>query len=152
MRRAVPGPAAAALAAALACAQGKPAVPAPTARVTIATASGAQPVRVEVQRTPAEWQRGLMFRKELAPDAGMLFVFPESDDHSFWMRNTLIPLDMIFIGDDGRVVGIVANAQPLTETSRTVGKPSRYVLEVNGGWAAAHGVRPGDAVSFEGVF
>ncbi len=138
---------------ALGCARGKPAAPRPSARVLVETAAGPRhPVDVEVARTPAELQRGLMFRRELAAGAGMLFVFPESDDHSFWMKNTLIPLDMIFISEDGRIAGIVERAEPLTETPRTVGRPSRYVLEVNGGWAAANGVKPGDGVRFEGVF
>ena len=149
--------AAVALAAALAaCAQPAKSAPAPampTARVTVETAAGGRAaVRVEVARTPAELARGLMWRRELAADAGMLFVFPESDDHAFWMKNTLVPLDMIFIAEDGRIAGIVERAEPLSVTNRSVGRPSRYVLEVNGGWAAAHGVRPGDAVRFEGVW
>ncbi len=105
---------------------------------------------VEVVRTPAEVERGLMFRERLAPDAGMLFVFPETSVHTFWMKNTLIPLDMIFADADGVVVGIVEDAEPLTTTPRQVGAPSRYVLEVNGGWSAAHGVARGDRMRFEG--
>jgi uncharacterized membrane protein (UPF0127 family) len=120
-------------------------------RVIVETASGAHAVNVELARSDAERAMGLMHRRELADDAGMLFLFPESDDHSFWMRNTLIPLDMIFIGEDGRVVGIVERAEPLTLTQRSIGKPSRYVLEVNGGWCAKRGVRDGDRVRFEGV-
>ncbi len=138
---------------AIACANAKgPDAPAAAPRVVIETAKGARPsVTVELARTDAERARGLMFRKSLAPDAGMLFLFDESQEHSFWMQNTLIPLDMIFIADDGRIVGIVERAEPLTTTPRTVGAPSRYVLEVNGGWAAAHGVARGDRVRFEGV-
>jgi uncharacterized membrane protein (UPF0127 family) len=67
------------------------------------------------------------------------------------MKNTLIPLDMIFIAEDGRIAGIVARAIPGDLTPRSAGGPSRYVLEVNGGWAEAHGVTPGDRVRFEGV-
>ena len=74
----------------------------------------------------------------------MLFLFEESAPHGFWMKNTLIPLDMIFIGEDGRIVGIVESATPGSTALRDVGAPSRYVLEVNGGWSAARGVRPGD--------
>ncbi len=122
------------------------------ARVVIETAAGARrSVNVEVARTDAERARGLMFRRSLASDAGMLFLFDESAEHGFWMQNTLIPLDMIFIDDDGRVVGIVERAEPLTTTPRTVGAPSRYVLEVNGGWSATHGVARGDRVRFENV-
>jgi hypothetical protein len=108
-------------------------------------------VVVEVARTDADRERGLMFRQKLGADEGMLFVFPESRDHSFWMKNTLIPLDMIFIAESGTVVGVVQDAEPMTTTPRGVGAPSRYVLEVNGGWSAAHGVARGDRARFEGV-
>ncbi len=108
-------------------------------------------VSVEVVRTPRKIQLGLMYRNHMPPDHGMLFLMGEERVHSFWMRNTLIPLDMIFIGRDMRVVGVVANAEPLTDTSRSVGKPSYYVLEVNGGWAEAHGVGPGTAVQFHSI-
>ncbi len=122
------------------------------ARVAVEASSGARPaVNVEVARTEPERRKGLMDREKLAPDAGMLFVFDETSDHGFWMLNTLIPLDMIFVGEDGRVVGIVERAEPRSTEMRSVGAPSRYVLEVNGGWAAAHGVRTGDLVRFENV-
>lgn len=106
-------------------------------------------VRVELAQTDAERVRGLMYRTELAADAGMLFVFPFDAEHSFWMKNTYIPLDMIFIGSDLRVVGVVADAEPLTTTSRTCGLPSRYVLEINAGLAARHGITPGTAVRWQ---
>jgi uncharacterized protein len=126
---------------------------APTApRVVVESPTGrASTVEVEVARTPADVERGLMFRKALGPDAGMLFVFPNEEEHVFWMKNTLIPLDMIFIADGGLVVGIVESAEPLTTTPRSVGARSRYVLEVNGGWSAAHGVKRGDLARIEGV-
>jgi uncharacterized protein len=108
-------------------------------------------VRVEVARTPAELERGLMFRRALGPDQGMLFVFSDTADHAFWMKNTPLSLDMIFIDADGTVVGIVERADPMTTAPRRVEAPSRYVLEVNGGWSAAHGVAPGDRVRFEGI-
>lgn len=143
----------AALAASAACASSKaPEAGRPPARVVIETAAGQRhAVAVEVARTDAERMRGLMNRAELAPDAGMLFLFEASEDHAFWMKDTLIPLDMIFIDEGGRIVGIVERAQPLTLSPREVGAPSRYVLEVNGGWASAHGVRAGDRVHFENV-
>jgi uncharacterized membrane protein (UPF0127 family) len=78
----------------------------------------------------------------------MLFVFDETENHTFWMRNTLIPLDMIFLGDDRAVVGVIANATPRTDTARTVKKPSRYVVEVGGGEAAAHGIAAGTRTTF----
>ncbi len=136
----------------MACASKKAESRAPAARVAVETAAGARlSVRVELARTEEEQSRGLMFRTSLDADAGMLFLFDDSEQRTFWMENTLIPLDMIFIGDDGRIVGIVERAEPRTRTARTVGAPSRYVLEVNGGWCAAHGVRPGDQVRFEDV-
>jgi uncharacterized membrane protein (UPF0127 family) len=121
-------------------------------RVSIDAPSGRHStVMVEVVRTPAEVERGLMFRERLAPDAGMLFVLPDTAVHTFWMKNTLIPLDMIFADEQGVVVGVVENAEPLTTAPRTVGEPSRYVLEVNSGWSAAHGVTRGDRLRFEGL-
>jgi len=108
-------------------------------------------VAVEVMRTEAERERGLMFRQKLGADEGMLFVFPESGDHAFWMKNTLIPLDMIFIAESGTVVGVVADAEPMSTTPRSVGAPNRYVLEVNGGWSAGHGVARGERVRFESI-
>lgn len=106
---------------------------------------------VEIARTDAERERGLMFRQKMGADEGMLFLFPDDADHSFWMKNTFIPLDMIFIAEGGTVVGVVADAEPFSTTPRSVGARSRYVLEVNGGWSAAHGVAKGDRVRFEGV-
>jgi hypothetical protein len=135
----------------LCCVNAKgPDAPAPTARVVVETSGGDRHVvRVELARTDAERARGLMWRERLEPDAGMLFLFEETAPHGFWMKDTLIPLDMIFIGEDGRIVGIVESAAPQTTTLRDVGAPSRYVLEVNGGWCAARGVRAGDRVHLE---
>jgi len=121
-------------------------------RVTIDSPSGRSTVvEVELARTPEELERGLMFRERLGPGAGMLFVFRESSDHAFWMKNTLIPLDMVFIDEAGAVVGVVERAEPLSLVPRAVGRPSRYVLEVAGGFAAAHAIRAGDQVRFEGL-
>jgi uncharacterized membrane protein (UPF0127 family) len=119
---------------------------------TVHTSDGATVrVTLEVMDTPATRERGMMYRTSLAEDHGMLFVFPDEVEHAFWMKNTLIPLDMVFIAGDGRIVGIHPDAAPLTTASRSVGTPSRYVLEVNGGWAARHGVRAGDRIEFHGV-
>ncbi len=138
--------AAALLAAACASRSASPSGP----RVVLRSAGREHVVRVELARTDAERERGLMFRERLEPDHGMLFLFDSDDEHVFWMKNTLVPLDLIFIDSAGRVVGVVANADPLSLAPRTVGAPSRSVLEVPGGWAAAHGVRPGDEVRGEG--
>lgn len=111
---------------------------------------GADPVRVrvEVVQTPQERQRGLMFRKQLDADAGMLFVFERPQHNVFWMRNTLLPLDMIFITRDMRVLGVVENATPQTESPREVPGESQYVLEVNAGFSRQHGITQGTKVQW----
>ena len=108
-------------------------------------------VSAEVVASPATIERGLMYRTHLPPDDGMLFLMGYEGDHVFWMHNTMIPLDMIYIAKDMTVAGVVANAEPRTDTRRSVGKQSLYVLEVNGGWAAAHNVAAGTKVTFDGV-
>ncbi|GAC1604178.1 MAG: hypothetical protein NVS4B10_17110 [Myxococcales bacterium] len=121
------------------------------ATVRFDTARGPWLVEVEVAGTPEQRARGLMFRTGLAPDHGMLFVFGETEEHGFWMHNTLLSLDMIFLAEDRTVEGVVANAVPRTDVTRTIGKPSRYVVEVSGGEAAAHAIAPGTRVAFVGV-
>jgi uncharacterized protein len=121
--------------------------PLPRGHVLLDSAFGGKAaVEVEIANTPETTQRGLMWRRELAAGQGMLFIFEEEEDHSFWMKNTLIPLDLLYIGADLKVAGIVENAQPRTLTGRSVGRLSKYVLEVPGGWAAKAGVRPGGKV------
>lgn len=124
---------------------------APQPRVHLATAAGEVGVDVEVVATPPKIQRGLMYREHLPPDAGMLFIMGTDDEHEFWMRNTLISLDMIFIARDLTIAGIVERAEPRSDQRRRVGAPSSYVLEVNGGYCAAHGVKAGAKVRFEHV-
>jgi uncharacterized membrane protein (UPF0127 family) len=109
------------------------------------------PVRVELARTEPERERGLMFRNQMDVDAGMLFLFPRPSPLSFWMKNTLIPLDMIFIDHDRRIVGIVENAAPETETARRVDGDSQYVLEIGGGLSRTWGLRAGSTVEFAGL-
>jgi uncharacterized protein len=109
-------------------------------------------VDVEVARTDPERARGLMFRQSLASGKGMLFLFPHSERLKFWMKNTYIPLDMIFIDEAKRVVYVEENAEPLTLQGRgPADVDSRYVLEVPGGWARTHGVEPGVTVRFVNV-
>jgi len=109
-------------------------------------------VKVELARTDAETQRGLMYRERLAPDSGMLFLFPVEKHQGFWMKNTFIPLDIIFITHDKKVLGVAENCEPLTERPlREVPGNSQYVLEVAGGWTHAHGVGPGTQVEFVNV-
>ena len=119
--------------------------------VVLTTEAGEHRVNVEIARTNSERSRGLMFRKELRSGDGMLFIFDQEANQTFWMKNTLIPLDMIFIRRDKTIAGIVHEATPLTLTQRSVGKPSLYVLEVPGGWAKANGVESGQSVRFQGV-
>lgn len=119
--------------------------------VVIETPTGAQRYTVELAIKPLERNKGLMFREQLDDDAGMLFVFEDMRIQSFWMKNTRIPLDMIFIDDDFVIAGIVESAEPLTLTSRKIDKQSRYVLELAGGVSRKRGVAPGQKVAFEGV-
>jgi len=130
---------------------GVPALPAGV--VVLHAVDGAElRVRVEFALTDETRQRGLMYRNRLDPDAGMLFVFSPPPRHQvFWMRNTLIPLDMIFIDGGLRVVGVAERAEPLTETPRQVAGESQYVLEVNGGFARQHGIGPGARIEILGL-
>ena len=121
----------------------------PTARIQ--TRAGRVDVALEIASTPEARSRGLMYRQELADGHGMLFVFDEDANHEFWMKNTVIPLDMIFITVDGQVAGVHKNATPMSTAGISVGTPSRYVLEVPGGWAERRGVAVGDRVEFIGV-
>jgi uncharacterized membrane protein (UPF0127 family) len=108
-------------------------------------------ITVEVVDTPESRAVGLMNRNQLAEDAGMLFLFPRESVQTFWMKNTLIPLDMVFIRADMSVAGVVENAVPMTETPRSVNEPSQFVLEVVGGYCQKHGIAAGSRVRFEGV-
>ena len=107
--------------------------------------------RVEVADTAEKRRWGLMYRTGLGADQGMLFVFPEERNQSFWMKNTPLSLDLIFMDRRRRVVGIVHDAVPFSTRSVSVGVPSRYVLEVRAGLARRHGIVTGDAARFEGV-
>jgi uncharacterized membrane protein (UPF0127 family) len=106
-------------------------------------------VRVEIAETAEQRQQGLMYRRQLDPDAGMLFLFEQSQHNTFWMRNTYLPLDMIFITPDWKILGIVENATPQTDDPRSVPGDSQYVLEVNAGFSRSHQLAPGTAVRFQ---
>jgi len=127
----------------------KPAAAGP--KVVITTPAGEVTVDVEVVATDATIMRGLMYRDYLPPDHGMLFLMGKEYPWQFYMRNTLIPLDMIFIKMDMTIAGIVENAEPKTETLREVGVPSSFVLEVNGGYSAKHKLGAGQKVRFDHV-
>lgn len=121
-------------------------------KVAIATQTGQEVVfKVEVADTPAKRELGLQYRKELSTDQGMIFLFPVESQQTFWMKNTPIPLDMIFINRERRIVGIVEQAVPFTLEPRSVNAPSQYVLEIGGGLSKRYGVRAGDTVRFDGI-
>lgn len=105
--------------------------------------SGNVTFTVELADDFRERAEGLMFREELASSAGMLFVYERPGPVSFWMRNTLIPLDMLFFTEDGVLAHVHSNAIPLDETPIPGGDNIQYVLEINGGLADAYGLRPG---------
>jgi uncharacterized membrane protein (UPF0127 family) len=122
------------------------------APLTIETSAGLSLVfRVELARTEAERAQGLMYREKLAPDAGMLFVYPTDRPVAFWMKNTLIPLDMLFIKRDGTILSIAERTVPLSEATIPSGGPVAAVLEVNGGTVSHLGIRPGDRVQCEAL-
>lgn len=104
---------------------------------------------IELALTPAEQQKGLMFREDMPEMHGMLFVFGSEDVRSFWMKNTLIPLDILFIEKTGRIQHIHPMAKPLDESMVTSGKPSYAVLEINGGMADKLGLDVGDYIFHE---
>jgi hypothetical protein len=106
---------------------------------------------VEVADTPAKREMGLQYRRELAEGRGMIFLFPREEQLSFWMKNTPIALDMIFINADLKIVGIVENTVPFSLESRSVSARSQYVLEIKGGLSRRYGINAGDSVRFQGI-
>lgn len=104
--------------------------------------AGIHVITAEVAESADERATGLMFREQMANNAGMLFVFPAPFVHCFWMQNTILPLSIAFIADDGTVVNI-ADMKPQSTDSHCAGKPVRYALEMNKGWFAKRGIKPG---------
>ncbi|MEQ8782011.1 MAG: DUF192 domain-containing protein [Roseibium album] len=102
---------------------------------------------VEIAATDRERSRGLMFREEMAADHGMLFIFDSEGERYFWMKNTPLPLDIIYIGANGAIVSIAANTVPFSEKVVPSGDPAKYVLELNAGTAAKLGMDVGNEVS-----
>ena len=117
--------------------------------VTFVDVPGAPRIGVEVADDPAERERGLMYRTSMPEEQGMLFSWPDERVRSFWMRNTCIPLDMLFIDSDGFVLGILEQVPVMNERSRSIPCPAAHVLEVNAGYCRSHGVKPGQRVAFE---
>jgi uncharacterized membrane protein (UPF0127 family) len=108
--------------------------------------AGIHNIMAEVARTPDERGTGLMFRSALGSNDGMLFVFEEPGQQCFWMKNTLVPLSVAFVADDGSIVNI-EQMKPQTLDSHCSTRPVRYVLEMNEGWFAKRGIRPGAKLS-----
>ena len=130
------------LAAAAAAATPVQAQDAPQKLPTIQLHAGMHNISAEVAQTPEQRQIGLMHRKSMPATDGMLFVFEQPAVQCFWMRNTLLPLSIAFLADDGTVVNI-DDMKPMTENSHCSQKPVRYVLEMNQGWFARKGVKAG---------
>jgi hypothetical protein len=106
---------------------------------------------VELATTISQRRRGLMYRDTMKEEWGMLFVYPDEAPRSFWMKNTYLPLDMVFMGADGRVVKIIESATPRTTTPRPSEKPARFVLELTGGRADEVGLRTGMQMNVEQI-
>lgn len=117
--------------------------------LTIRSGSKTHEFRVEVARTEAEQAKGLMFRARMGPDEGMIFPEDPPRRAAFWMKNTVIPLDIIFVGTDHRILNIAANAVPYDETPLPAAGMAIGVLELNGGRAAELGIKPGDKVEWK---
>ncbi len=119
---------------------------------TIKKADGkSESFNLELAVSIKEMTRGLMYRKSMRDDWGMLFIYDDVQIRSFWMKNTLIPLDMLFINEKGQVVGIVEGAEPMTRQARGVNKPAKYVLELIAGRTKALGIKTGDTMSLANV-
>lgn len=116
----------------------------------IETADAVHSFDIEVATNDAQRARGLMFRNEMAPDAGMLFLYRRDRVLTMWMANTYLPLDMLFIGADGRIVRVAENTIPLSRTTISSRNRARAVLELNAGTARRLGIRAGDRVVYDG--
>lgn len=134
------------------CRPSGPAMAADMQMLEIITRSGVQVFSVEVARTDQERERGLMFRTSLPEGRGMLFDFSPDQNVTMWMKNTLIPLDMIFIRSDGRILRIAENTKTESEEIIPSGGPVRAVLEVIAGTAKKYGIAPGDRVAYAPLF
>ncbi len=141
--------AAIAVASALAgCAQAQPKAPqGGPGDVTITSKTGPHRFHVDVVADEPSREKGLMFVKSMAPDHGMLFEFEQEADQAFWMRNTYISLDIIYIDAKGKIVSIQRDAKPFDETPLPSNGPAIGVLEINGGMSAKLGIAPGDKVT-----
>lgn len=124
-----------------------PVDPAPLVAVTT---KGGRPFQIEIADDDAEREAGLMFRQTMPDDRGMLFVFPETEGVGFWMKNTPMPLDLLFIGQDGRIKAI-REGEPQSEAVIAPNEPVRFVLELKAGTAARENIKEGDLVKHPAV-
>ncbi|RYZ09354.1 MAG: DUF192 domain-containing protein [Myxococcales bacterium] len=122
----------------------------PLGKVTFSDAPDAPMVEVELARDDAARERGLMYRTSMPESSGMLFSWEEERVRNFWMHNTCIPLDLLYIDKQGYIAGILEQVPTLNDAPRGVRCPVAHVLELNAGWARAHGVAPGMKVKIEG--
>ena len=120
----------------------------PVVPLTIASPGHSHRFRVEVAASEEQQARGLMFRKAMGADEGMIFPMNPPRTAAFWMHNTVLPLDLVFIGPDGRIITIAADAVPYSDAQIPSGGIVKGVLELNGGRAVALGIRVGDRVSW----
>lgn len=107
-------------------------------------------IDIQIARTEFDRQLGLMFRKSMNENQGMLFIFPDNRVRSFWMRNTEIPLDIIFVDSTKTILNIARNTTPYSDNSYSSTGPAKYVVEVNGGFTDRHNIAPGDKISWTG--
>jgi uncharacterized protein len=121
----------------------------PHGKVTFVETPGRPEVDVELAKKPEHRERGLMYRTSMGSDAGMLFSWDDESERTFWMKNTCLALDMLFLSRDGVIVGVVEQVPTLNEAPRGVPCKSAHVLEVNAGWVRSHGVKPGQRVQID---
>lgn len=131
--------------------EGEPGSETPSVRFDTDTDAGRTHFYVELATTEAERKKGLMERPEMQREWGMLFVFDRAEQRSFWMKNTLIPLDIIYLDSTGEVVNVIHEATPETTTPRYSEGPARFVVEINGGMAASAGIEPGTQMTVENI-
>jgi uncharacterized membrane protein (UPF0127 family) len=105
-------------------------------------------IDIEIADDDAELQQGMMYRDTMAANTGMLFLMGTEELQAFWMKNTIVPLDILFVGSDRRIVSISRNCKPFSLEQIPSGKPALFVVEVNGGYAEKHGIKIGDYISF----
>jgi uncharacterized membrane protein (UPF0127 family) len=128
----------------------KPQLNLPVTVVTIKLNSGKKLfIQAQVAQIESEKSKGLMYRKSLPQNEGMLFVYKNENDLGFYMANCFISLDMIFLNSQKKVIGIIKNAVPFDQTVRSIGKPSQYVLEVNGGFSDSHNIMNGTQITWK---